>query len=63
MAQADFIRIQKYLSGIDYPADKDRICEHAQRNGADEEALETLRRIPEGDYDGPDKVSKAVAGS
>jgi hypothetical protein len=59
----DFIRVQKYLSGIDYPATRDQLVQHAESNGADQEALEALRAIPDQEYDGPNKVSQAVAGS
>lgn len=63
MAQADFIKVQKYLSGVDYPATKDQLIEHAQSKGADEQALQALRDMPDGEYDGPNRVSKAVAQS
>jgi hypothetical protein len=63
MAQADFIKVQKYLSGVDYPTTKEDLVTHAQRKGADKEAMEALRGIPDGEYDGPNKVSQAVAKS
>ncbi|MEU8269057.1 DUF2795 domain-containing protein [Sphaerisporangium sp. NPDC049002] len=63
MTQVDFIHVQKYLSGVDYPAKKDRLLEHAKRQGADKQAMEALKRLPEKEYDGPNAVSKALAGS
>ncbi|HEY0374672.1 MAG TPA: DUF2795 domain-containing protein [Amnibacterium sp.] len=54
------IQIQKFLSGIDYPASKDTIVETAKKEGADRAVLDALGRIPEGDYDAPTAVSKAV---
>ncbi len=57
------IQIQKFLSGIDYPASKDTIVETAKKEGADQDVLDALGRIPDGDYDAPTSVSKAVAGN
>jgi uncharacterized protein DUF2795 len=42
MAHPDFIEAQKYLSGMDYPAGKQEIVEHARSRGADEETLREL---------------------
>jgi Protein of unknown function (DUF2795) len=56
------IDIQKALSGMDYPASKQQILEHAQKNGANEEVLEALRKIEDREYEGPSGVSKAVFG-
>jgi len=52
------IDIQKALSGMDYPANKDQILRKAEENGADDQVLEALRKIPDRDYDGPSGVSK-----
>lgn len=57
----DFILVQKYLSGMEYPATKEELIRHAERNSADDEALEALRAIPDGEYEGPNRVSEAVA--
>jgi hypothetical protein len=56
------IDIQKSLSGIDYPANKQQIVEQAERNGADQEVLEALRTIEDREYEGPSGVSSAVFG-
>jgi hypothetical protein len=61
MSQAEFIEVQKYLSGVDYPATKEQLVEHARSRGADERVLEALNRLPDGQYDGPNAVSSAVA--
>jgi hypothetical protein len=55
------IQIQKFLGGIDYPASKDTIVETAKKEGADRDVLDALGRIPDGDYDAPTAVSKAVS--
>lgn len=60
MAQ-DFIEVQKYLSGMDYPASKQDLLEHAKGKGAPKEVMEELKRLPDEEYDGPNRVSSAVA--
>jgi hypothetical protein len=60
MAQ-DFIQVQKYLSGMSYPATKDQLVEHAKKKGAPKDVLEELSRLPDEEYDGPNRVSQAVA--
>jgi hypothetical protein len=54
------IDIQKALSGMDYPATKDQIVQHAQQQGGDEEVIEALKKIPDREYEGPSGVSSAV---
>jgi Protein of unknown function (DUF2795) len=61
MAQAQFIRVQKALSGVHYPATKEQLVRHAEEHGADQDTLEALRAMPDGEYDGPNRVSSAVA--
>lgn len=63
MAQADFIQVQKYLAGVDYPATKEQLIEHAQGKGADRQAVRALESIPDREYEGPSGVSQAVAKS
>jgi hypothetical protein len=63
MTQVDFIHVQKFLSGVDYPATKEQLLEHAKRQNADKQAMEALQRLPEKEYDGPNAVSKALASS
>lgn len=60
MANPNPIEIQKYLSGIEYPASKDDIVATAEREGASGDALDALKNIPDGDYDAPTAVSSAV---
>ncbi len=61
MAAPNPIQVQKDPSGIDYPASKDDIVSKAEQEGADGDVLEALRGIPDGDYDAPTAVSKAVS--
>jgi hypothetical protein len=57
------IKIQKFLSGVDYPADRDQLIQAAKSNGADKDTLERLRQLPDRSYDGPSGVSKELAKS
>ena len=52
------IDIQKALKGMDYPATKEQILEHAK--GGDKEVLDALQNIEDRQYDGPSGVSAAV---
>jgi hypothetical protein len=54
------IDIQKALSGMDYPASKDQIVQHAESHGADGEVLDALKGIDDREYEGPSGVSSAV---
>jgi hypothetical protein len=54
------IQLQKFLAGVDYPATRDQLIEHARGRGADENALNTLERLPDRSFDGPNAVSEEV---
>jgi Protein of unknown function (DUF2795) len=54
------IDIQKALSGVDYPASKADIVEHARQHGGDKEVLDALNGIEDREYEGPSGVSAAV---
>jgi hypothetical protein len=53
------IELQKYLSGIDYPADKDTLVGTARSNGAPDDVISTLQDLPGTTFDSPAQVSKA----
>ena len=57
---ANPIEVQKHLKGMSYPASKDELVSTAERNGADDELLEQLRRIGRENFDGPDDVMEAL---
>ena len=54
------IDIQKALGGMDYPATKEQIVEHAQGNGGSDDVMEALKGIQDREYEGPSGVSAAV---
>ena len=55
------IQIQKFLGGIDYPANKETLISRAKESGADSNVLDALQNIPDKEYDGPTAVSSAVS--
>ena len=52
--------IAKYLGGMDFPADKEEIVEHAEEQDADDEVLAVLQRIPDKEYANMADVMKGV---
>lgn len=62
MANPTPIEIQKYLSGIDYPASKEDLLSKAKEAGAEGEVMEALEGLPDQEFDGPTAVSSAVSG-
>jgi len=57
------IQLQKYLSGIDYPAKKQDLIQRAEQQGADDNVLQTLKSLKREDFNSPSDVSEALAGS
>jgi Protein of unknown function (DUF2795) len=55
--------VQKALKGVDYPASKQELADHADRNGADRELVEALRGMNKDSFDGPNAVMKELKGS
>ncbi|MEV4147441.1 DUF2795 domain-containing protein [Amycolatopsis sp. NPDC049691] len=62
MSKPNPIELQKYLSGVDYPAQRDDLVRAAERNGADDGTLDVVRNLPDRTYDGPSGVSKEIGG-
>ncbi|BAT52960.1 unknown protein [Nostoc sp. NIES-3756] len=61
MAKANPVQIQKNLKGIDYPASKQELIQHAQRQGADEKVISLLQQLPENEkYKNPTDLNKAI---
>ena len=65
----DFLRkrlpaqVDKYLQGIEFPARKEELVGKLERNGVPGPIVGQLRkRLPEGDYNGPQDVLKALQG-
>lgn len=52
--------MQQYLSGVNYPAQRDQLLETAQQEGAPQSVTDALQRLPDGEYGGPSAVSEAL---
>ena len=55
--------VQKALKGVDYPAGREDLVRHAERNGADAEIVDALRGLDQDSFDGPTGVMEAMSGS
>jgi len=63
MAKANPVAIQKHLKGIDYPADKQELIEHAKQQGAAQDIISLLEQLPEDkEYESPTDLNKAIGG-
>lgn len=62
MAHANPIHIQKYLKGVDYPANREQLIENAKKMGADESICASLEQLPDEDFQTPAEVSQAFKG-
>ncbi|MBI2868771.1 MAG: DUF2795 domain-containing protein [Chloroflexi bacterium] len=51
-------QIQVYLKGMDYPAGKRAIVEKATENGAPDNVMFFLNRLPEREYHRPNEVEQ-----
>ncbi len=54
------IQVQKYLKGVDYPASKQDLLRTAEEEGADDNVLETLRMLPDMEFNSPNDVAEAI---
>jgi hypothetical protein len=60
MADVNPIQVQKFLSGIDYPASKEDLVKRAQDQGADDNVVQTLQNLPADRFNSPNDVSEAI---
>jgi len=56
----DIEGLKRIVSGLDFPAGKERIVEYAQEQGADRYLLSALQAMPPADYNEPNEVLRAV---
>jgi len=60
MAKVNPIELQKHLKGMDYPASRQDLVQHVQKQGADQNIRSLLEQLPDEQYETPADVSKAV---
>ena len=53
-------RVQKFLGGLRYPAQKRDVIERARQRGADPQIMRLLVRLPERPYESPVSLSAEV---
>jgi hypothetical protein len=53
-------RVQKYVSGVNYPAEKDKIITTAEREGADIIVIDLLQTLPLQRFHTPKEVERAL---
>ncbi|MEU1887991.1 DUF2795 domain-containing protein [Micromonospora sp. WMMD987] len=53
--------VLRYLSGLDYPAEKDAVVRQAEREGAPPDVLGALRALPPVDYANDAEVARSAA--
>ncbi|TQJ38144.1 uncharacterized protein DUF2795 [Arthrobacter sp. SLBN-112] len=57
------IQVQKFLGGIDYPANREDLLSRAKDSGADSNVIQALEELPDREYDSPTAVSSAISDS
>lgn len=53
--------IEKYISGIDFPCDREALIERARGNKAPREVLEIMEQFSAQDYNSPIDVSRQMS--
>jgi hypothetical protein len=55
------VQVQKFLTGVDYPAMKEDLVDKARHEGADERVLHALEDLDDGEsFQTPADVSQAI---
>lgn len=54
-------QLDRYVSGLDFPASRDELVRQASEQGAEDQVVETLRKLPDTQFDGPESVSAALS--
>ncbi len=60
MAKVNPVQVQKFLSGVDYPAGKKELLQHADEQGADHNVKSVLEQLPDDKFETPADVSQAI---
>jgi len=57
----DVTQVQKTLAGFDYPGSPQDLADHAGKNGADDELVNTLKGLDKDQFDGPNAVMHSLS--
>ena len=58
--QASPATVERYLGGMDYPASKQDLIEHARQQQAPQDVVSVLERVDDAEYNSPVDLSKAI---
>lgn len=57
---ANPVEVEKSLKGIDFPAKKQDLVNHAKQHGADQEVIQTIQDLPRNEFHTAADVTKAI---
>jgi hypothetical protein len=57
------VQVQKYLKGMDYPATKQQLIEHAKQHEATDDVITMLEEMKGNKFNTPADVSKGLKDS
>ncbi len=60
MANINSLQVERFLSGMDYPCNKDDIVSYAASQGADQNVLDKLQQMPGGTFNSMTDISRAI---
>ena len=52
--------VEKHLKGVDYPAKKTDLIKKARQEGANEQVIEALQKMPGEVFNKPTDITKAI---
>lgn len=52
--------VEKYLAGMHYPAERDKLISNAQNKDAPEDVMDLLNKLPEKTYVSPIDITKEI---
>ena len=61
--QTSPIDVQSHLSGVDYPADRNELIDHAYDQDAPEDVISALESLPDRTFDSPTDVSSELSNN
>jgi hypothetical protein len=59
-AKANPVEVQSFLDGVGYPTGTQTLVREAESQGASSTVRETLKRLPEKEFESPTEVSEAI---
>lgn len=54
------VQVERFLSGMDYPASKNDLVNYASSQGADDNVINTLEQMPGDNFNSVKDVSRAI---